>query len=38
MKKKIQKNFFVCEIMPSEMATVNSLYYKWNNCHGQSMR
>ena len=36
--KTIQKNFLVCEIMASEMATVNFLYYKGNNCHGQPIR
>ena len=38
MQKKIQKKFLVSEIMASEMAAVNCLYYKGNNCHGQSMR
>ena len=38
MQKKIEKNVLVCEIMASEMAAVNCLYYKGNNCHGQSMR
>ena len=38
MQKKIEKNFLVCEIMASENAAVNGVYYKENNCHGQSMR
>ena len=38
MQKQIQKNFLVCEIMASEMAAGNCLYYKGNNCHGRSMR
>ena len=38
MQKKIQKKFLVYEIMASEMAALNCLYYKGNNCHGQSMR
>ena len=37
MQKKIEKKFLVSEIMASEMAAVNCLYYKGNNCHGQSM-
>ena len=37
-KKKIEKNFLVCEIMASEMAAVNCLYFKGNNSHAQSMR
>ena len=38
MQKKIQKKFLACEITGSEIAAVNCLYYKENNCHGQSMR
>ena len=38
MQKKIQKKFLVYEIMASEMAAVNCLYYEGNNCHSQSMR
>ena len=38
MKKKIQKNFLVSEIIASEMATVNCVYYEGNTCHGKSMR
>ena len=38
MQKKVQKNFLVFEIIASEMAAVNCLYYKGNTCHGKSMR
>ena len=38
MQKKIEKKIHGCEIMASEMAAVNCLYYKGNNCHGQPMR
>ena len=37
MQKKIEKIFLVSEIIASEMAAVNCLYYEWNTCHGQSM-
>ena len=37
MQRKIQKIFFVSEIIPSEMAALNCLYYEGNTCHGQSM-
>ena len=37
MKKKIQKNILVSEIIASEMAAVNCLYYEGNTCHGKSM-
>ena len=38
MQKKIQKKFVVFEIIASEIAAVNCLYYKGNTCHGNSMR
>ena len=38
MQKKIEKNFLVSEIMASEMAAVNSLYYEGNTCHVKSTR
>ena len=38
MPKKIQKKFLVSEIIASEMAAVNFLYYEGNTCHGKSMR
>ena len=38
MQKKIQKTFLVFEIIASEMAAVNCLYYKGNTCQGKSMR
>ena len=38
MQKKIQKNRVVSEIIPSEMAAVNCLYYEGNTCHDKSMR
>ena len=37
MHRKIQKIFLVSEIIASEMAPVNILYYEGNTCHGQSM-
>ena len=38
MQKKIQKKFLVSEIIASEMAAVNCLYYEGNTCLGKSMR
>ena len=38
MQRKIEKKFLVFEIIASEMAAVNCLYYEGNTCHGQSMR
>ena len=38
MEKKIEKKFLVSEIIASEMASVNCLYYEGNTCHGQSTR
>ena len=38
MQKKIAKNCLVSEIIASEMAAVNCLYYEGNTCHGKSMR
>ena len=38
MQKKIQKNFLVSEIIASEMAAVNCLYYEGNTCHVKSTR
>ena len=37
MQRKIQKIFLFSEIIASEMAAVNCLYYEGNTCHGQSM-
>ena len=37
MRKKIQKKLLVFDIMASEMAAVNCLYYEGNTCHGKSM-
>ena len=37
MQRNIQKIFLVSEIIASEMAAVNCLYYEGNTCHGQSM-
>ena len=37
MQRKIQKMFLVSEIIASEMAAVNCLYYEGNTCHVQSM-
>ena len=38
MQKKFQKKFLVSEIIASEMAAVNCLYYEGNACHNKSMR
>ena len=38
MQKKIQKKLVVFEIIGSEIAAVNCLYYEGNTCHGNSMR
>ena len=38
MQKKIPKKFLVSEIIASEMAPLNCLYYEGNTCHGKSMR
>ena len=38
MQKKIEKKFLVPEIIASEMAALNGLYYEGNTCHGKSMR
>ena len=38
MQKKSEKKFLVCEIIASEIAAVNYLYYEGNTCHGKSMR
>ena len=37
MQRKIEKIVLVSDIIASEMAPVNSLYYGGNICHGQSM-
>ena len=37
MQKKNQKNYLVSDIIASEMAAVNCLYYEGNTCHGKSM-
>ena len=38
MQRKIEKIFLVSEIIASEMAAVNCLYYEGNTCHGRSFR
>ena len=38
MQKTIEKKVLVSEIIASEMAAVNCLYYEGNTCHGMSMR
>ena len=38
MQKKIEKKFLVSEIIASEMAAVNCLYYEGYTCQGKSMR
>ena len=37
MPKKIEEKIHLSEIIASEMAFVNCLYYEGNTCHGQSM-
>ena len=37
MQRKIEKIFLVSEIIASEMAAVNCLYYEGYTCHGKSM-
>ena len=38
MQKKIEKKFLVSQIIASEMAAVNGLYYEGNASHNKSMR
>ena len=38
MQKKMEKKFLVSEIIASEMAALNCLYYEGNTCQGKSMR
>ena len=38
MQKKIEEKFLVFEIIASEIAVLNCLYYEGNTCHGKSMR
>ena len=37
MQRKIEKIFLFSNIIASEMAAVNCLYYEGNTCHGQSI-
>ena len=37
MQRKIAKIILVSDIIASQMAPVNCLYYEGNTCHGQSM-
>ena len=37
MQRKIEKIVLVSDIIASEMAPVNCLYYEGNTCHGHSM-
>ena len=37
MQRKVEKRFLLSEIIASEMAAVNCLYYEGNTCHGRSM-
>ena len=37
MQKEIQEKLLVSEIIASEMAAVNCLYYERNTCQGKSM-
>ena len=38
MQRKIEKIFLVSQIIASEMAAVNCLYYEGNTFHGRSLR
>ena len=38
MLKNIENKFLVSEIIASEIAAVNCLYYERNTCDGKSMR
>ena len=38
MQEKVEKKFLVSEIIASEMAAVNCLYYEGSTCHGKSIR
>ena len=38
MQKKLEEKFLVSEIIASEIAAVNCLYYEGNTCHDKSMR
>ena len=38
MQKEIEKKILASEIIASEMAAVNCLYYEGNTCHDKSMR
>ena len=37
MQKKVEKKFFVSEIIASEDVAINCLCYEENTCHRQSM-
>ena len=37
MQKKIDKMFFVSEIIAFELAVLNCIYYEENTCHRQSI-
>ena len=37
MEKKSQEKFLVSDIIASEMAAVNCLYYEGSTCHGKSV-
>ena len=37
MQKKIEIKILVSEIITSELAALNCLYYEGNTCHGKSM-
>ena len=37
MKKKIQKNFFVFEIIESDIVALSCLYQEENTCHWHSV-
>ena len=37
MEEKVEKKFFVFQIIVTDLAAANSHYYKENTCHRQSM-
>ena len=38
MQERIEQKFLVSQMIASEMAAVNCLYYEGNACHNKSMR
>ena len=38
MQKEIEIKFPVSEVIASQLAALNCVYYEGNTCHGKSMR